>query len=224
MITTYDLYSIKDQSITKNNVYVIVDKETKKTALVDPACSMNQIVQLVNRLGLIVDMILITHTHLDHIQCIPDLVRLYSCTVYVSKFEADYYVYHNKRLQVFEDEDIIMLGRTPIRCLVTPGHTVGSSCFLLEKSLFAGDTIFMEGCGICSGYDGSASDMFHSISKIKQKVDDEVLVYSGHTYSTPSGQTLSYLKQNNIYFIIEDEEQFIAFRNRENQKNLYNFI
>lgn len=224
MGATYDLYGIKDQSATKNNVYVIVDKETKRTAIIDPACSMMQIEEIVTKLDLKLDIILVTHTHFDHIRLVNDLVNQYACRVYVSRAEADYYFYHCKNLQLFEDEEVITIGKTWIKCMVTSGHTVGSTCFLLETSLFTGDTIFMEGCGLCTANGGSASSMFHSIARIKQQIDDSVLVYSGHTYNMQSGKSLSYLKQNNIYFILEDEKQFVEFRMRKNQTNLFRFI
>lgn len=224
MKTTYDLYSIKDQSETKNNVYVIVDKETRRTAIVDPACKMNQIEEIVTRFDLIVDIVLVTHTHFDHIRCIHELVNRYDCGVYISREESNFYSYQCDNLQLFDDEEVIKLGNTWIKCLLTPGHTAGSTCFLLERSLFAGDTIFMEGCGLCTSYGGSASSMFHSIERIKSQVDDSVLVYSGHTYNIQPGKSISFLMQNNIYFVIEDKMQFIEFRMMKNKGDLFTFI
>jgi hydroxyacylglutathione hydrolase len=224
MEKTYEIHFIKDQSPTKNNVYLVVDKESKKTAIIDPACSMEQINEIVTKFDIIIDAILVTHTHFDHIRRINDLVKKYDCKVYVSRIEALYYSYSCKNLHLFEDKDLIHLGDTLIECLLTPGHTMGSSCFLLENSLFSGDTIFIEGCGLCTSIGGSAVSMFHSIAKIKQLVDDSVLVYPGHTYNTLPGKSLSYLKNNNIYFVIEEEKKFVAFRMRKNQNKLFDFI
>lgn len=224
MEKTYEIYFIKDQSQTKNNVYLVVNKESKKTAIIDPACSMDQINEIVTKFDLFIDTILVTHTHFDHTRRINDLVKQYDCKVYVSRIEAWYYSYSCENLHLFEDKEVIVLGNTWIECLLTPGHTMGSSCFLLENSLFSGDTIFMEGCGLCTSIGGSAVSMFHSISKIKELVDDSVLVYPGHTYTTPPGKSLSYLKYNNIYFAIEEEEKFVGFRMRKSQSGLFDFI
>ena len=223
MSVTYELYTIKDQSVTKNNIYVVVDQETRRTAVIDPGGGIKEINEMVKNLGLTLDMILITHTHIDHVREISTLVDQYDCKVYISSKEVDYYSYQCKNLQSFEDEEMIYLGKTEIKCILTPGHTRGSSCFLFENGLFSGDTIFMEGCGMCTEKGGSASDMFHSIAKIKKNISDAVSVYSGHTYSIQQGKSVSYLKKNNIYFLIECENQFIDFRMRKNQKSLFNF-
>lgn len=74
---TYEIYCIKDQSATKNNVYLIVDKESKKTAVIDPACSMEQINELVIRRDLFLEAVMVTHTHFDHIRRVNDLVSQY---------------------------------------------------------------------------------------------------------------------------------------------------
>lgn len=223
MDLTYEIYCIKDESPTKNNVYLIIDKESKKTVIVDPACSIEQIREMLLNLDLTLLSILITHTHPDHVRSVDALVSQYSCSVYVSRAEAEYYCYRCMNLRLFEDGEMLFIGKTWIRCILTPGHTIGSSCFLLENSLFTGDTVFMEGCGLCSFNGGSASRMFHSIAKLKRLAGDSVCVYSGHTYNILPGKSMSFLKHNNIYFMIEDEEQFIKFRTRKNQKNLFKF-
>lgn len=223
MDLTYEIYCIKDQSPTRNNVYLIADKETREAVVVDPACIIEQIRETLLNFDLTLKSILITHTHPDHVRSVDALASQYSCRVYVSRAESEYYFYRCQNIRLFEDGEILNIGKTWIRCILTPGHTVGSSCFLLENSLFSGDTVFMEGCGICSLNGSSASRMFHSIAKLKQLAADSVRVYSGHTYKILPGKSMLYLKHNNIYFMIEDEEQFIKFRTRKHQKNLFDF-
>lgn len=223
MEMTYEIYCIKDQSATKNNVYLIVDKESKETAIIDPACRMDQINDAVLKLGLLLKKVMVTHTHFDHIRQVNDLVDQYDCDVYVSKKEAEFYFYNCKNLRKFEDKEIIDNGKTPIKCLLTPGHTRGSTCFLLEHSIFTGDTLFIEGCGMCTTNGGSVISMFNSIARIKEEVSDSARVYPGHTYKALPGKPISYLRHNNIYFILEDEKKFIEFRTRKNQTNLFDF-
>lgn len=219
---TYDIIFLKDNSYTKNNSYLIVDLETKSTAIIDPACTLKQIQKVIVYAELKLNMVLLTHSHFDHIRRVNDLSSLYQCDVFMSKKEANFYSFNSGNLHTFEDNDIIHLGNTKIQCIVTPGHTVGSACFILQNSIFTGDTVFIEGCGICTGNGASVKNMYQSIQRIKEQIEDEVLVYPGHTYEMLPGKSMSYLKSNNIYFLF-DEEQFIAFRMRKNQNNLFEF-
>lgn len=223
MVSVYNIYCMKDESITKTNVYLIMDKQSKKAAIVDPACSMEQIEGLLIKHNLKLEIILLTHTHFDHVRRVNELVNLYGCQVYVSQEEAEYYSFDCKNLCVFKDEDIIYVGETSIKCLITPGHTRGSACFVLKNSIFTGDTLFMEGCGMCTYKGGSPTSMFSSIERIKQEVIDSTKVYPGHTYIEPPGRTIEYIKDNNIYYILDNEKRFVEFRMRKNQKKLFVF-
>ena len=64
----------------------------------------------------------------------------------------------------------------------TPGHTLGHIVFFFEreKILFAGDTLFLMGCGRV--FEGSHEQMFGSIKKIRDLPIDTV-IYCGHEYS-----------------------------------------
>lgn len=222
-MANYYILFLKDRSITKNNVYIIVDRESRQAAIVDPACSIKDIERTLNRYCLDINKVLITHTHPDHIRSVEDVVKKYNSEAYVSRVEAQLYNYRCNNMKLFEDNDIITLGETKIKCLVTPGHTAGSSCFLLDEDIFVGDTIFMEGCGMCSSIGSSAYQMFDSINRIKHSIKDNIAVYPGHTYTIDVGKTIGFLKENNIYFMIDNRRMFIDFRMRKGQTNLYNF-
>lgn len=220
MNKTYKTYMIKDDSKTKNNVYIVIDEKTRKTAVVDPACTIDKIEEFLNTNKVSLDAVLITHTHEDHVRCVNEIVKRYSCNVYVSRIEKEYYQYECERMCTLEDGQIFYLGETTIKCLLTPGHTHGSICFLLQDDLFSGDTIFMEGCGWCNYDGGSADQMYDSIAKIKEMVRDDVAVHPGHTYVVQPGKTMEYLKQNNIYVALDERKMFVEFRNRKGQTDL----
>lgn len=220
--STYEIIFLKDTSITKNNVYIIVDKSTQAAAIIDPACELTQITDAIYKWNIRLEQVFITHSHMDHVRRVCDLVDLYNCDVYMSKKEAEYYYYNCPNLKYFDDEDILYVGDTKVQCLSTPGHTVGSACFLLEDSLFSGDTVFIEGCGICTGLGGSVKSMYQSIQRLKSKIDEHIKVYPSHTYNALPGQSMEYVKRTNIYFYLE-EKQFVEFRMRKNQKNLFQF-
>lgn len=223
MKCSYEICLIKDKSITKNNVYVLIDNKTGNAAIIDSACDIEQIEQVVKKKEINLNTILITHTHPDHIRSVSEVVFAYDCDVYVSSREAEFYSYNSKNLITFEDNHEIFIGETKVMCWITPGHTAGSACFLLENSIFTGDTVFVEGCGNCISEGSSALDMYHSVRRIREQVPDSVSVYSGHTYYYKPGKKISFLKENNIYFLIDEEEKFIEFRMRKEQNNHLDF-
>src|SRR4029077_20876969 len=46
-----------------------------------------------------------------------------------------------------DSDDTIAVGAVGVQALHTPGHTPGSPCFLVDRLLVSGDTLFLEGCG-----------------------------------------------------------------------------
>lgn len=226
MKNTYDTYRLR---VVSGNVinycYIIMDRLTKYAAVVDPAWDIDAIVEKLKVMNADLKWILLTHSHEDHVDLVPELIRRYRPIVYMSQQEIEYYGYRCDNLISFVDREQLSLGYTNITCLVTPGHTFGSSCFLLSKDLFTGDTIFIEGCGMCTAKGGDAEDMYHSVHRIKKMVGSEVLVQPGHSFGKEPGYPISYLQRNNIYFQLEKKEDFVSFRMRKNQSQelLYQF-
>lgn len=76
----------------------------------------------------------------------------------------------------------LKIGPYIFEVIATPGHTKGHIVFYLasEKLLFAGDTLFMAGCGRL--FEGTYKEMFSSLKALK-KLPGDTKVYSGHEYS-----------------------------------------
>jgi glyoxylase-like metal-dependent hydrolase (beta-lactamase superfamily II) len=210
-------------SFFRNYTYIIVDISSKEAAIIDPAWELATIVTELNALGVCLTTILLTHSHFDHVNLVEPMVQRFNPQVYMSLKEIDYYKYRCQNLNSTQPFDMIKLGHTNIRILPTPGHTIGSVSFLLSDSLFTGDTIFIEGCGICTTKGGCPENMFDSIQMIKKMVDPEILVYPGHSFGKEPGYSLRHLKEENIYFLIDKKEVFVDFRMRTHQKNFFYF-
>lgn len=223
---TYTVYQLKVQKFGFiNYIYLIIDKRTRQTAIVDPSWNYTAVHNLLDQLNVNIDALLLTHSHIDHVYTTNILTQKYiNAKVYISDRECQFYKFSTNNLVNIHDGDLIRLGDTDITCILTPGHTKGSMCYLLQESLFTGDTIFAEGCGMCTGPGGNAHDMFHSIQKIKNKVEPYVQIYAGHSFGKHQGEILKEVVKNNIYFLIEDEDKFVEFRNRKGQNNLFKFI
>ena len=96
---------------------------------------------------------------------------------------------HNIRINSFvvdrmlNDGDIIMLGETEIRFINTPGHTVGSGCYIADDCIFSGDTIFCESIGRTDFPTSSMRSMMKSVERIKN-LEGNYAIYPGHEMFT----------------------------------------
>jgi hydroxyacylglutathione hydrolase len=128
--------------------------------------------------GYRLEAILATHHHFDHVAGID---WLYDRTpVEVCCFKGDL---HRVPKATFglEDGEVIEFGRLRIRALHVPGHTSGHVVYLCGATLFAGDTLFLGGCGRL--FEGSAAQLYHSLYDKILPLSDETRVCPGHEYT-----------------------------------------
>ncbi|MWV47397.1 MBL fold metallo-hydrolase [Paenibacillus sp. HJL G12] len=221
---TYAVYQFKVRNAHIINYnYILVDLQSGRSAIIDPAWNLDLINRVFHEIGTQPDTVLLTHAHHDHVNLVEEMVNRYNVQVYMSKTEIESYGFSAGNLIPVEDGDTIPLGDTRITCLLTPGHTAGSLSFLLKGCMFTGDTIFIEGCGVCDMPGGSPEQMFHSIQKVKRYVNPSVRIFPGHSFGKDPGYPLSYLLENNIYFLIDELSLFVNFRMRKNQMHLFDF-
>ena len=189
-----------------NNCYLIVDEKTNKSALVDCTEYSEKMINLIGDTEL--EYILLTHGHCDHIAGAKQIKEKYNAKIVISS--PDEPMLHSGRLSlavfiggeqndadadvIVKDNDKIILGDTEISVISTPGHTKGSVCYLVENSLFSGDTLFYCSCGRTDFPGGSSKEMLESLKRLS-KLDPDLKVYPGHDRAT----TIAFEKQNNPY-------------------------
>ncbi|MCB2360156.1 MBL fold metallo-hydrolase [Clostridium estertheticum] len=224
MNSSYEIYPLK---VSFNNFinycYIIVDSLSRDAMIIDPAWQIEKIKDKLIEVNANLTSILLTHSHYDHINLVNPLLSEFKVEVFMSSKEINYYGFRCNNLTSLYDMNVINFGTSSIKCLLTQGHTFGGMCYLLPDSIFTGDTIFIEGCGICSENGSSPKALFHSIQRIKRELPINVHVYPGHSYGKQPGYCLKYLLEKNIYFQIEKEDMFVKFRMRKYQKSLFNF-
>ena len=196
----------------QNLIYVIWDIETKLTALIDPAWDLTNVNSFIKKNGLTLDKILLTHSHHDHVNSIDGILTDHDVQIHINKKEKSFWgkVYDN--FYINNGDDIIMLGKTEIRSLHPPGHTPGSTCYLIGSNLVAGDTLFVFGCGRCDLHGGSPEEMYATLKNLKSHLKSDTLILPGHNYSTKKTSTLKEQIEGNPFFHFNDLKKFVDYR------------
>ncbi|HIT88148.1 MAG TPA: MBL fold metallo-hydrolase [Candidatus Coprocola pullicola] len=151
--------------------------------------------------------ILLTHGHFDHIGAVEAVKEKYGCKVYAAEKEAALLAdpalnasdMASVPLRIYADvsvknADTISVGDLQFSVLETPGHTQGSVCFLIEKNIFSGDTLFLGSCGRTDFPTGDYQTILSSLQKLKN-LEGDYVVYPGHGPAT----TLEYERKTNPF-------------------------
>lgn len=194
-----------------NFIHCIADTDNGEVMLVDPAWEADTILQLCDTHNYTLTGILLTHSHPDHVSAVAGILAQRPVPVYISRKEFRLGLVRLDNPTYIADGDTIPLGKHRIEVIETPGHTIGSVCFRIEKSLIVGDTLFIDGCGRCNFYESDVEQMWDSLQRLKQLPDDTV-IYCGHDYGQQATDTLGKQKQTNPYLLIDDKAFFIQFR------------
>lgn len=148
----------------------------KTCAVVDPG-DEEPVLDVLEKQGLDLRYILLTHHHPDHTGGVPDLLEQTNATVFGPMDERIPFVHH-----VCRDGDLVLLPRlnAEFRVLEVPAHTRSHIAFYGENVLFSGDTLFSLGCG--RFFEGTAADMQRSLDKLAALPGD-TKNYCAHEYT-----------------------------------------
>jgi glyoxylase-like metal-dependent hydrolase (beta-lactamase superfamily II) len=175
----------------ENNAYVVRCRSTGEAILVDAANEHELLVPLCRALG--VQRVLTTHGHFDHIQAV-EACRDAGIDVGVAAEDAKMLPSYDF---VIGDEDVIEVGDLRLTAIHTPGHTPGSTSFLLEGEplLFTGDTLFPGGPGNTIFEGASFEQIIASIDRRLFTLPAELLVLPGHGLDTTVGEERPHLQE-----------------------------
>lgn len=205
-----------------NYCYLLVDKASGQAALVDPAWDYQAIAAAVDAAGVDLRYVLVTHAHFDHTNLAERFVNGYSARLVMSRIEHDDSGFGLPAGRYVHDGERLWLGSSEIVCLVTPGHTSGSTCFWWQGNLFTGDTLFPDGVGICESH-AAASQLFDSVQRLLAVMEPATRIYAGHCFHVANGLSFERAVRTNIYLQIEKRESFCNFRMRPGQQGLFSF-
>lgn len=174
-----------------NNVFIVRCRATGEAVLIDAADEPELLLELCRSLG--VRRVLETHGHRDHIQAVPAL-RHSGYPVGVADADAPMLPGYDF---VIDDGSVIDVGELRLRAVHTPGHTPGSTCFLVEGAplLFSGDTLFPGGPGATGGDPDRFAAIMAAIGERLFTLDPETLVLPGHGDGTTIGAEAPHLSE-----------------------------
>ena len=190
-------------------------EQTKQAICIDPGDDSDAIVEKIDRLGLNLQAIAITHAHLDHVGGVASLKKL-KPDAKVTIHPADEPIYLAlpdqpawlgiPRAQwaalgfeyeppppvdeYFTDGQHFSVGKLRFQILHCPGHTPGHVVLFEpnEKKVFVGDVLFAGSIGRTDLPGGSTEQLLDSIHNKVMTLGDDVEVFSGHGPVTTIGE------------------------------------
>ncbi len=230
---------------TNTYSYVVQDPRSKACAIIDSVLnfdmpsgratyeSADEIVKFVKANGLIVEWIIETHVHADHLSAAPYLQTLLGGKIAIGEhvtivqktfgeiFNAgnDFARDGSQFDHLFKDEEQYTIGGLAGRAIHTPGHTPACMVHIIGDCAFVGDTLFMPDAGTARADfpGGNAAQLYGSIQKILQ-LPSETRIFMCHDYGAEGRElafetTVAAETENNIHVNRSiQQDQFVAMR------------
>jgi glyoxylase-like metal-dependent hydrolase (beta-lactamase superfamily II) len=232
---------------TSTFTYILIDDVAKRCAIIDSVMgydlysgrvdnkNADLIINYIKSNNLTLDWILETHAHADHLTAssyikdkIGGKIGIGKNIIEVIKFWVP--IFNNAKNTpvdgsqfdyLFKDNELFFVGNLAIKVLYTPGHTPACVSYLVEDSIFVGDTIFNPKMGTArvDFPGGSAKNLYNSIQKIFS-LPDETKIFVGHDYpENGEDPRCSYtvIEQKNDNILVNQnisEDQYIEARTK----------
>lgn len=192
----------------RSNCY-IVETAPHQCIAVDIGGDSRLLLNFLKMKQLKLSKILLTHGHFDHIGGVQDMVGATGAEVYIHEDDAHMLesasaslassMSYNSFVPVtsyisINENAVVSDGDYSFRVLHTPGHSMGSVCYVCEDVIFSGDTLFCCSIGR-TDFPGSNHEMMMASLKLLRELDGDFRVLPGHNDST----TLDYERKSNPF-------------------------
>ncbi|HEY8355310.1 MAG TPA: hydroxyacylglutathione hydrolase [Methylophilaceae bacterium] len=184
--------------------YIWLVRSGNHAVVIDPGV-VTPVVHVLERYGLTLEAILVTHHHHDHIGGVAELLDRHKPEIY-APVGGSYAFPH----VAVGDGHRIRLQRSGIEfCVIeTPGHTLDHVAYYSQRlqdspALFCGDTLFSCGCGRL--FEGTPQQMYQSLQRLAQ-LPTNTQVFCAHEYTL-----------DNIAFALDVEPDNAALHSRRQE-------
>jgi hydroxyacylglutathione hydrolase len=198
------IHEILPVGLLQCNCSVFGDETSKEAIVIDPGDDIDRIRWILDRHGLKVTAIIITHAHIDHIGGAAKLKELTGAPVYMNQNDQELYDHLDTQAAwlgmhtpertgidvAAREGDTLRLGQTEFHVLHTPGHTQGSISIWIpaENKVIAGDTLFRDSIGRTDLPGGDSRKIISSIHAKLMTLPGEAVVIAGHGPQTTIGR------------------------------------
>ena len=192
--------------------YLIASAKGREAVIIDPVIdNVEDYIKLLHELDLKLVKVIDTHIHADHVTGASKLKQATNCSTLMGEHTPADAV----EIKI-KDEEIIKIDQIEIKAMYTPGHTSDSYSFLMDKYLFSGDTLLINGTGRTDFQNGSSKDAYNSLFNKLLKLPDDTLLYPGHDYNGKLSSTIGKEKEHNPRLQVENVDQYIEIMSNLN--------
>jgi hydroxyacylglutathione hydrolase len=183
-----------------NYIWMLTSPGSDVAVVVDPG-DEDPVLDRLQRDGLRLSAILITHKHGDHTGGVAELKAAYPDAVVFGPASEPI---RGLDRTLAQGDSVELPGLDAVlEVMDVPGHTEGHLAYYGEGVLFCGDTLFAAGCGRV--FSGTHEQLHDSLSRISA-LPPETLVYCAHEYTQANLGFAKWVEPDNPAVLARDEE------------------
>lgn len=185
----------------QENCYLVEDEQTRRAAIIDPGSDSRRLNEAIERAGVELEAIWLTHAHVDHLGAVGGVKSRWNVPLYLHPADMRLYQAADRQAAVYgvtfddapppdrelTDGQTLTLGDLSFTVMHSPGHSPGHVVVYGHGAAFVGDCIFAGSIGRTDLPASNGADLAASLERIAA-LPQETIVYPGHGPSTTIGE------------------------------------